>query len=196
VSALVLFTAPSSEPLTLTEAKAHLRVTTADEDTLITSLVVAARRHVETLTRRALVSQVWDYFLDAFPGWEIEVPLPPLVSVDSIKYLESAAGAQTTLATSEYRADAKHQPGRITPGFGKSWPATYGVTNAVEIRFTAGYGAAAAVPQGIKQAMFLLLSAWFEHREEIVSGVSVASLPSPVNVGSLLRPFVIDYFGG
>lgn len=192
---LAIVTQPAVEPLTLAEAKAHLRVTSTAEDTLITSLIVAARKHVENLTRRALVSQVWDYFLDAFPGWGLELPLPPLISVDAIKYLESASGVLTTLDAAEYRVDTKRQPGRVTPEFGKSWPTTYGVVNAVEIRFTAGFADAASVPQEIKHALLLLIGAWFEHREEVIAGASFSSLPAPAAVDSLLRPYVIDYFG-
>lgn len=190
---LALVTAPSAEPVTLAEAKAHLRVTSTDEDTHITSLALAVRRHVENLTRRALISQVWDYSLDYFPSWEIEIPLPPLVSIGSVKYLEAAAGVDTTLAASEYRVDAVRQPGRLTPEFGKVWPSTYGVVNAVTIRFTAGFANAAAVPQEIKQAMLLLIGAWFEHREEIITGTIVAALPMPAASLSLLRPHIVDY---
>lgn len=195
---LVLVTASATEPLTLAEAKAQARVTNTDEDTLITSLIVAARQHVETLVRRALVTQTWDYKLDHFPVWEIEIPLPPLASVSSVKYLESAAGVDTTLATTEYRVlgASGHNPGRITPDIGKVWPTTYDVGDAVTVRFVAGYGAAAAVPQPIKQAMLLLIAAWFENREAFVlASGKYDSLPAPAAVGALLRPYVVDYFG-
>jgi uncharacterized phiE125 gp8 family phage protein len=192
---LVIASAPTSEPLTLAEAKDHLRETTTNRDTYITTLIKVARERVETITRRALITQVWDYKLSRFPGWDIEIPLPPLVSVGSITYLESAAGNSTVLAASEYRVAGVngHNPGRVTPEFGKSWPTTYGVEEAVTVRFTAGYGAAAAVPAEIKQAMLLLLAAWNENAEEIVAGVSVSTLPMPVSAMSILRSYVVDY---
>lgn len=196
MGALVLVTAPAAEPLTLAEAKDHLRITTTDRDSYITRLVKVARERVETITRRALITQTWDYKLYGFPGWEIEIPLPQLASVDSIKYLEPSAGVETTLATSEYRVSGVggHNPGRVAPAFGKSWPTTYGVDESVTVRFAAGYGAAAAVPEQIKHAMCLLLGAWNEYSEEVIGDLrAVASLPMPVNVMSILRPFVVDY---
>ncbi len=194
---LVLVTAPAAEPVTLAEAKAHLRVTTTGEDTLITALIVAARRQVENLTRRALISQVWDYKRRAFPGWVLELPLPPLISVGSINYLESAAGANTLLAASEYRVQGvnQHNPGRITPEFSKVWPSTYDVDEAVTIRFTAGWADAAAVPEELKVAMKLMLTAWFEHRAEYSpEQITASSMPTPSAMQSILRPYMVDYF--
>lgn len=192
---LVLVTPPGAEPITLAEGKAHLRVTVTDEDTLINSLIVAARSRAETFLRRALMTQTWDYVLDCFPAWAIEVPRPPLAVLTSVKYLEASAGVLTTLAASEYRVDLSSQPGRVTPEIGKVWPVTYDVINAVTVRFDAGYTSAANVPQEIKQAMLLLLAAWFENRSDFVIAPGTAhSLPMPVSAEALLRPYRVDYF--
>lgn len=86
---LVLQTAPTTEPVTTAEAKTHLRVTTSDDDTYIGTLITVARRHVETITGRALINQTWDYFLDNFPpGDKIVIPLPRLSSVTTVKYTD------------------------------------------------------------------------------------------------------------
>lgn len=66
----ILVTPPSTEPVTLAEAKLHLRIETAmtDDDTYISALITAARQSAETITRRAFIIQVWRLVLDAFPA--------------------------------------------------------------------------------------------------------------------------------
>lgn len=61
-------TAPSVEPVSLIEAKAHLRVDVTDDDGYISALIVAARQAAETITRRALITQSWAVTLDQFPA--------------------------------------------------------------------------------------------------------------------------------
>lgn len=64
---LILTDGPAVEPVTLAEAKAHLRVDGTAEDTLIGSLIVTSRLHVEAAMGLALVTQSWSVFLDAWP---------------------------------------------------------------------------------------------------------------------------------
>lgn len=191
MSALRIVTAPAAEPLTLAQAKEHLRFTSTDEDALILGLIIAARVRAETITRRALVTQTWEYSLDEFPRCEgvIEMPRPILQSVTSITYIDEAGDSQT-LSSSLYQADLKSEPGRIVPAYGQAWPATRdGYLNPVTIRFVAGYGLAAAVPQPIKQAMLLMIGHWFYNREDTVIGTIVSELPSGVE--ELLFPYRI-----
>lgn len=190
---LVLQTAPAVEPVTLIEAKAHLRVATTDDDTYITTLISVARKHVETITNRALINQTWDYFLDDFPVKDrIVIPLSKLSSVTSVKYTDSD-NVQTVFASSSYIVDAYTDPGQIVLAYGASWPSyTPRPINAVEIRLVAGYGAAAsAVPEPIKQAMLLLIAHWFENRE-MLSDVNMKEIPETVN--ALLWPYRVIYF--
>ena len=182
---LQLVTAPTSEPVTLTEAKSHLRVTATDEDTLITSLIVAARQWAENFTGRALITQTWDYFLDVFAD-PIEIPLPPLVSIDSIKYVDND-GVTQTLAATEYTVDTAAERGLVRLAYGKSWPGTRTQANAVTVRFTAGYGAAAAVPGPVKSACLLMLGELYARRETALVGAPVASVP--VSAEYLLWPY-------
>lgn len=116
--------------------------------------IQAARIEAETKTRGVLVTQTWDLHLDNFPGWEMHIPNPPLQSVSSITYVDTD-GTTQTLAADQYLVDTKSQPGRITPAFGLTWPTTRAQTNAVTVRFVAGHGAAAAVPENIKSWMKL-----------------------------------------
>ncbi len=184
--ALILITAPAAEPVTLAEAKLHLKVDGADDDALITTLVTAARRFAERFSRRALVTQTWDLVLDAFPADDgaIFVPRPQLQSVTSITYIDGAGSSQV-LAASKYKVDIASQPGRIAPAFGQSWPATRAEMTAVTARFVAGYGAASDVPESIKQAILLLLAHWYENREAVHAGTGAARIP--LTVEALLR---------
>ena len=101
-------------------------------------------------------------------GQTLHIPLPPLQSITSITYLD-AAGSLQTLAPSAYRVDAVSTPGRVTPAYGTTWPATYPVTNAVVIRFKAGFGdTAAAVPIKIIQWIKAMVGSMWENRETVM----------------------------
>lgn len=182
--ALTPVTAPASEPLDVGLAKAHLRIeaSVTDDDSYIAALIAAARRRYEAYSKRAVITQSWDWTRDHFPpsGWVFEVPKPALQSVTSITYTDSAGAAQT-LATAEYTVDAKSEPGRIAEAFGKTWPAAQAVINAVTVRFAAGFGADAnAVPENVKLGMQLLIGTWYRNRESVITGTTAAALPDGI----------------
>lgn len=191
--ALSLVTAPAVEPITTAEAKAHLRVDSSDEDTRIGSLVTVAREYCEKVQQRAFVTQTWDLTLDEFPedGKScIQIPYPPLQSITSVTYL-AADGASTAWDSANYVVDTKNQPGKIALAPDALWPTTEsGRINAVTIRFVAGYGAAAAVPERVKQAIYLLVGHWYANRESVVNGTISTEL---VMVDALLG---LDRVGG
>lgn len=189
---LTLVTPPAAEPISLAEAKAHLRVDGTDDDTLITALIVAAREHVESVTRRALITQTWDYSLPAFPNGDVlALPRPRLQSVTSVTYTDSA-GVAATFAASNYLVDTASYVGRLVLGYAKDWPVfTERPINAVVVRFVAGYGPAAAdVPRAIRHALLLLVAEWYERREATHVGMTGASAvtPLPFAVNALLAP--------
>lgn len=192
--ALRLITAPTVEPLTLAEAKAHLRVDHTDDDSLIAIYLAAARADCEEWTARAFVTQTWELVLDEFPDDEIQIPRPPLQSVESIKY-DDGDGVEQTLATTEYTVDTTSQPGWVVP-VTTGWPtSTFEGINSVRIRFVAGYLNAdspndltANIPSSIKAAILLQLGRLYENREDVVVGTTVNRLP----IGTteyLLRPY-------
>lgn len=192
--ALFEVTAPTTEPVSLVEAKAHLRVDVADDDTLITALIVAARQTAETYTHRAIPAQTWDLKLDSFfdrdyyADGAIWLPKPPVSSITSVTYLDGAGASQTWAATTGWLSDLPSGPwarrARIYPAYAVQYPATYGVPNAVTIRFVAGY---TTVPEGLKAAMKLLMGNWYQHRESVIVGTIAQELPS--TVAALLWPF-------
>ena len=199
---LTLVTAPAAEPVSLAEAKAHLRIDSADDDSLIGALITAAREAAEAHTRRALVSQTWRLTLDRFPAaplpwWDgvrqaadtpgdggvIELPRPPLVSVTSVTVYDDADNPTVTPAASYY-VDADNEPGRVVLRSGKTWPVVGRVAGGVELLFVAGYGAASAVPQALRQGMLLLIGRLYENRE-----AEAAPPGLPPAVTALWRPY-------
>lgn len=193
--AIRLITPPSVEPISLIEAKSHLRVDHSTDDTLISAMIAAARIYCEQWTARAFVTQSWELVIDKFPAAEILIPLPPLQSVISVKY-DDSSGNEVILATDQYEVDTVNQPGWVVPITG-GWPtSTWEGINSVRILFVAGYDAsldsppdlAANVPQSLKAAMYLYLGQLYDQREDIVVGTIVNKLPSG-NVDFLLRQF-------
>ena len=187
--ALRLKTSPASEPVSLAEAKLHLKIESIDtaEDSLIQRLIVVARRRAEVSTGRALVTQTWTLALDSFPGDVIEVPRPPLSSVASITYIDPE-GVTQTLAADRYRVDAQREPGRLTPAWDESWPATRPVSNAVEVQFVAGYGDPGKVPEDIRQALLLIVGRYYAHREDVQAG-GTPPVKMPLGAEHLLLPY-------
>lgn len=174
---------PTSEPVTLTEAKAHCRIDTTADDTLVSSLITAARAWCESRIGQCLMPATYRLKLDRFCGHEIELPYPPLTAVSSIAYVDSAGSAQT-LSSALYAVDTDSKPGRVSPVYAEVWPTTREQLQAITITYTAGYASASVVPQSIKQAILLLVGHWYENREASVVGVT--SVPLVTAVESLL----------
>lgn len=180
-----LDTAASEEPVTLAEAKAHLRIPSGEtgDDTYVTALIAAAREVVEKITNRKLVTQTWKYFLDKFPEERsFELPYPKLQTVTWIKYYDEEA-ALTTLSTDIYQVDNRGIVGLVANKKDQSWPETEDERlSAVEVKFVCGYGAASAVPEAIKSAIKVLVATWYENREAIVVGVMASKVPNTVSL--------------
>lgn len=165
---LTLTSAPATEPLTAEEARKHCRIEDAAEDTYVESLIEAARRYCENFTNRAFITQTWKLYLDSFP-LEIELRRCPVISISSITYVASD-GTTTTLATSVYQLLAGTEPGIVTLKYNQTWPSIRGDVQGIVVTFTAGYGAASAVPDTIKHAMKLLIGHWYRNREAVLTG--------------------------
>ena len=164
---------PSVEPMLVADAKLHLKVLTNNEDTLITNMITAAREEVENYCNISLVEQTIEESFPCFPVAEnyntlssLWLSVSPLISIDSISYIDTDGNSQT-LATTVYDLDDKQKPGKVTLKHNQTWPSTAKIENAVTITYKAGYGTTAAdVPQAIKQAMLLMLTNWFEKRAD------------------------------
>lgn len=199
---------PATQPVSLTEAKAHLRVDFSDDDILIASLLSTAISYVEEYTKSALIEQTWEEMLDHWPTmrggdrdllpgshvdhasrWEvgryIDLPRPPLIEVLSLEY-QLVADADYEMFT-DYQVET-HVP-RIVLDYAKHWPVGILMpANAIRIRWTCGYGTTSEeVPQNIRMAILLLVANWYENREPVVVGTTAMELPFAVE--ALLAPY-------
>jgi uncharacterized phiE125 gp8 family phage protein len=180
---LILTTPPATEPVSLAEAKAHVRVTHADDDVYISTLIVSARRRVEARTGLRLITQGWSQFMDCWPhGGVVDLQLNPVASVsDVITYGDTDTPA--TIDPAHYFLDATSNPPRVVFRSGR-FPANPGRrAKGIEVRVTAGFGAAAAVPQELKQAVLLLVADAFSNRGDD------ALRPMPADVLALINPY-------
>lgn len=196
---LTLTVAPTSEPVTLAEAKDHVRRDDSDDDALIAGLITAARQYAETAQKRQLMPATYELRLDSFPtmspasrswvGPTIFLPMPRLIAVSSIAYVNQS-GTLVTLDPSSYTVDSASSPGRITPVYWQTWPNFRPTVGCVRVTYTAGYADAAHVPETTKLAMKLLIGHWYKNRESNsldVGGpmeLAVASLLAVDSVGS------------
>lgn len=176
--ALKLITPPEKQPLTLDEARAHLRVDHDEEDTYIQSQIAAATNDCQDFAGRQFITATYILQLDCFPrSGIIHVPMPPLQSVESIEYVDTS-GTTQVLDPSRYRVDSISEPARITPAYGTVWPSTLGVTGAVTVEFIAGYGDDEDdVPEWARSAIRLTLGNLFENREAVIVGVNATEMP-------------------
>lgn len=187
--ALVLTSAPTTEPVSLADVKAHLRIEGATEDVVLSSLLLTSRLHIETALGLALTAQCWTLSLDDWPASGIvHLPIRPLLSVDAVRVLPGS-GAPTLLHPSTYVVDTGGWRGRIVRAWGSEWPRPGKAANGIEIDMTAGFGSAARdVPAPIRQALLMLVAHWYERRDPVEIGSREASIPGAVS--SLLAPFV------
>lgn len=204
-------------PLSLEVIKRHLRIDSYEDDELLLQLCDAAVSHIDASGSGslglALMTQQWEMRLDGFPWshpdhfwntvypyprehewrrWyrdpnEIEIPYPPLVSVDLVTYFDSA-GVQQTISSTAYQIArvGTRRPSVLWPAVGASWPTAESfLSGSVTIRFTCGYASAQLIPASIRQALLLLIGHLYENRE--ATGPNLAEMP--FGFANLLAPF-------
>jgi uncharacterized phiE125 gp8 family phage protein len=179
---------PAAEPITLDQAKVHLRVDGIEEDTLISTLITVAREACEQRIQRTIVESTYVTTLDAFADcMELQ---SPLLAVESVKYLD-VASVEQTLSGSAYVVDQYATPPAVLRASGATWPpVAAGRPDAVRITYTAGYAtteqAMTAVPKPLVQWMLLQLGNMHKNREAAVIGTMTSELPY---ADALLQPY-------
>jgi hypothetical protein len=113
------------------------------------------------------------------------LPRPPFISMASFNTYD-IDDAATTVTSTDYRIVGA-DPARIEMK-NDGW--TFGTTHkAAVLVYTAGYGAAAAVPEDIKTAVRIIFTDLYELRQNFV-GENLRN----INLAqSLLRPYRIGY---
>lgn len=192
-------TAPSVEPVTLAEARSHLRLVASGspashpDDDFVESAIQAAREHAENFMRRTIIETEFEWKFDKFPGTSKDALILPrnsVISVSSIGYTDSDGNSQTfsdyTLSTSGFYSF-------IVPDYDLPWPTARGHTEDVTITFKAGYAPdsspadyRANVPASIKSAIKLFVGHLYENRETVALGTIATNLPMAFE--SLLWP--------
>lgn len=161
------------------------------EDAILTALITAARQQVEAITRRCLITQTWDAWIDHFPVCDhIVLPFGQLQSVTSLAYTDSAGTVHTMMVTTDYLVDDDSEPGRIVLPYATPWPSFTGYSvNPIAIRFICGYGTtAASVPRGIVTAIKMLAEDLYSRRSA-TDTQTAGNVTENKAVLSLLYPF-------
>lgn len=182
---LSVITAPSVEPVTLAEAKSHCRIDAdiTEHDGLLELLIQAAREQAEHETGRALITRVLQMLEPV--TYRLQLRKPPFISMTSVAAVDDA-GIETALTGADYSVD---QSGLVPVLSIKSMPSG---ACFIKARYSAGYGTAAAdIPAAIRRWMLLHISTHFEHRETVVVGASIATMPTPF-IDGLLDPFRVN----
>jgi uncharacterized phiE125 gp8 family phage protein len=183
-------TAPTIEPITLEEAKAHLKVDFDEEDSLIQIYISAARAYAEEYCNRAFLTQTIVHTLDYFPACTTSNPLSvfklyrtPVQSVVSVKY-KDADNVEAEVAADKLILSNIDSPAKLgkLPTF--TWPETADVPGAVTLEYVSGETTAEKVPSAIKVAIFLILAKLYEVREDSIQNLPTASenLMSPYRI--------------
>ena len=148
---LITITAPTVEPVTDADIAVPARLDGTEFNAHINGVLIPAfRAEAESLLSRRLITQTVELVLDAFPAGPIDLTLRDAQSITSIKYLDPE-GIEQTLSGSVYQLDTESIPSRALLKYGKTWPSTQTIENAVRVRYVVGYGASAAsVPNNIR----------------------------------------------
>ena len=185
-------TGPAVEPVTLAEAKTHLRVDGTASDTEIAAMITAAREWCEQYLDRTLVQTQWVMRFDKFPPdgtMDIELPRPPMAAAGTATAVALTFtyenGTTATYGTSSYRVDRSATPGAVKTLYGQTWPPHLQDDNAISVTWWAGYGASGSdVPAAIRHAMLMLIAHWYDNRGAVLIGS--ISKPLEFAVESLL----------
>lgn len=198
---LRLVTAPAAMPATTAEAREWCRIDSDDtsQDAVIDILIAAATQHAEHLTGRAFVERTYELNLPYFTHC-IELPMAPLLGIDSIKYTDTSENEQT-VAAADYEADVVGEPGRVRPVWNASWPSTGHGFNPVRIQYRAGYAYVGSpvdytdnsyLPAALRQWLAVRIATLYDNRAQVsmLEKGSMVTLPRDL-VDALLDPLVV-----
>lgn len=181
--ASILVRPSASEPVTLAEARAHLRVTHMEEDALIAALITSARRVAEAKTGLCLITQGWTVFHDTWPeNGLITLPLWPIRAITELAVF-GEEDEKAVIEPSHYVADLAARPARLMLRGSRQWQRPGRALNGIAITVDAGFGPVPEdVPAPLRQAVLMLVAHWYAHRGDEDAPAA------PAGVDALLRP--------
>jgi uncharacterized phiE125 gp8 family phage protein len=165
---LVLVTAPAIKPITLSEAKAQLRVDGEDEDALIARLiaVVTAYTDAQGALGQAIITQTWGQWIGPNPTQSVPLKMGPLQSLFAVRYYD-VDGVLQVDNVANYNVYGTQFSSFVGPKTGFTWPKAETRPDAIKLEYQVGFGDAASdVPDTIRHALLLMLAHWYENREE------------------------------
>ncbi|MEM9676744.1 MAG: head-tail connector protein [Pseudomonadota bacterium] len=181
---IALLVPPALEPVTLVDVKAHMRIDTNAEDTLISDLIKVGREHVEHVTGQKLLSQTWRQYE---PGLgltrEVCARVGPVQSINAVT-IYAQDGTPRVLAGQEAWINRTRHQTRIA--FAHTVvPAE--TINGVEIDLVVGMAdTAIEVPGSLRHAILLLVAHWYEFRGAVPADQQPVSIPPGFE--ALVRP--------
>lgn len=190
---ITLITPPAIEPLTVQEAKEHLRVSGSSEDAYIAGRIKDARSFVEDFTGRALLTQAWEANFDGFPCSRVlRLEVAPLIQVTSFKYKGYDLNA-VDVPAQNYTVQTKKTPGQITLKYGYVWPITAYEPEVVTVQYLAGYGTSPkSVPGALIDGLLFMLGHLYANREAVITGVRAQAINVPQTLETMLNPYVVN----
>jgi len=170
--------------LSVAELKREVRRTDASEDDKFEDAIYDAYYRLDGplgWLNRAILEQQWVGVIDGFDD-VIEIPLPPLVTVDQIRYRDTS-GAWQVLSTDTYTVSTYGLVGSVQKVDRNGWPEVDKNADPVEIAFTCGFGSGADVVanfQGFRRALKLLAGHYFHTPLPTFSEPRVLEVPRKV----------------
>lgn len=184
------------DPITISDLKNHLRLDTADDDSLLSNLISASTKYAEELVRMSFIEETRVVYIDLYQLNKdntrygiVELPISPLISVDFIN-IYSSSNTPTLFDAANYYVDTISIPGRIALNQGVTWPSDARRINSVQIQYKVGFGASAATcPPDIKQALLIICSDWYENRttSDTSDGANIGAFKTPTSEATANR---------
>lgn len=163
---VTVVTPAATEPITLAQAKSHLRIDHSDDDTYLSLCITASRIFFEKMCEITISQTTLKLSLDDFED-VLYLPKGPIQSVTEIEYYDSNNTLQNV---ADWQEDIASGPARLMPLLDESWPEISGVMNAVQITYVAGFVNAAAVPELLKAGIKFYVGHLYENREAVTEG--------------------------
>jgi len=186
----LLHSPPLIEPISLEEAKQHLKIDINADDELISRLIVTARQHVETISGLVLIEQTWRAYFNNWPtGQRLGLPVMPISTIIFVKTY-TQEGLASEIDPAHYYADTISTPPQLILRQSRSWVNPDRLVNGIEVEVVAGFGPLASdVPQPLRQAILMLVAHWYDNRHAVCEGQPTQDINAAIE--NLIAPFKV-----